>query len=166
MKSPLWSNLFRNWNSQESEKVTALRQVPVFDGLSDKELDEIEKLTHERKYQAEEHIFKDKAPAEGMFIIISGGVEIYLENDGSKNVLAELSDQDFFGEIALLDEEPRSAGAVATSPSILLGFFRPDLLSLMERNPALSSKILTNLGAVLAERLRKTNELLAVKSDN
>ena len=166
MKSPLWSNLFRNWNSQESEKVTALRQVPVFDGLSDKELDEIEKLTHERKYQAEEHIFKDKAPAEGMFIIISGGVEIYLENDGSKNVLAELSNQDFFGEIALLDEEPRSAGAVATAPSILLGFFRPDLLSLMERNPALSSKILTNLGAVLAERLRKTNELLAVKSDN
>lgn len=166
MKSPLWSNLFRNWNSKESEKVTALRQVPVFDGLSDKELDEIEKLTHERKYQAEEHIFKDKAPAEGMFIIISGGVEIYLENDGSKNVLAELSDQDFFGEIALLDEEPRSAGAVATAPSILLGFFRPDLLSLMERNPALSSKILTNLGAVLAERLRKTNELLAVKSDN
>lgn len=166
MKSPLWSNLFRNWNSQESEKVTALRQVPVFDGLSDKELDEIEKLTHERKYQAEEHIFKDKAPAEGMFIIISGGVEIYLENDGSKNVLAELSDQDFFGEIALLDEKPRSAGAVATAPSILLGFFRPDLLSLMERNPALSSKILTNLGAVLAERLRKTNELLAVKSDN
>lgn len=166
MKSPLWSNLFRNWNSKESEKVTALRQVPVFDGLSDKELDEIEKLTHERKYQAEEHIFKDKAPAEGMFIIISGGVEIYLENDGSKNVLAELSDQDFFGEIALLDEKPRSAGAVATAPSILLGFFRPDLLSLMERNPALSSKILTNLGAVLAERLRKTNELLAVKSDN
>lgn len=166
MKSPLWSNLFRNWNFQESEKVTALRQVPVFDGLSDKELDEIEKLTHERKYQAEEHIFKDKAPAEGMFIIISGGVEIYLENDGSKNVLAELSDQDFFGEIALLDEKPRSAGAVATAPSILLGFFRPDLLSLMERNPALSSKILTNLGAVLAERLRKTNELLAVKSDN
>lgn len=166
MKSPLWSNLFRNWNSKESEKVTALRQVPVFDGLSDKELDEIEKLTHERKYQAEEHIFKDKAPAEGMFIIISGGVEIYLENDGSKNVLAELSDQDFFGEIALLDKKPRSAGAVATAPSILLGFFRPDLLSLMERNPALSSKILTNLGAVLAERLRKTNELLAVKSDN
>ena len=88
------------------------------------------------------------------------------ENDGSKNVLAELSDQDFFGEIALLDKKPRSAGAVATVPSILLGFFRPDLLSLMERNPALSSKILTNLGAVLAERLRKTNELLAVKSDN
>ena len=34
VKSPLWSNVFKNWNSQESEKVTALKQVPVFDGLS------------------------------------------------------------------------------------------------------------------------------------
>lgn len=166
MKSPFWSNLFKNWNSQESEKVTALKQVPVFDGLSNKELDEIKKLTHERTYQSGEHVFKNMAPSEGMFIIISGAVEIYLDNAGSKNVLAELTDQDFFGEIALLDEEPRSAGAIATKPSTLLGFFRPDLLSLMDRNPALSSKILTNLGAVLAERLRKTNELLSPKSDN
>jgi len=165
VKSPLWSNLFKNWNSQESEKVIALKQVPVFDGLNNKELVEIEKLTHERTYQSGEHIFKNKAPSEGMFIIISGSVEIYLDNAGSKNVLAKLTNPDFFGEIALLDTEPRSAGAITTSPSTLLGFFRPDLLSLMERNPALSSKILTNLGAVLAERLRKTNELLP-KSDN
>lgn len=164
MKSPLWSNLFHNWNSQESEKVLALKEVPVFASLSDNELNEIEKLTHERKYQAGEDVFKQFAPAEGMFIIISGSVEIYIENDGSKNILAELNDHDFFGEIALLDDKPRSAGAVAITPSILLGFFKPDLLSLMERNPALSSKILTNLGTVLAERLRKTNEVLAEKT--
>lgn len=161
MKNPLWSNLFKNWNSQENEKVTALRQVPVFNGLTDKELDEIEKLTHERKYQSGENVFKNSAPAEGMFIIISGKIEIYLGNEDSKKVLAQLADHDFFGEIALLDEEPRSAGAVATEPSTLIGFFRPDLLSLMDRNPALSSKILSNLGAVLSERLRKTNEQLA-----
>ena len=84
MKSPLWSNVFKNWNSQESEKVTALKQVPVFDGLSNKELDEIEKLTHERTYQSGEHVFKNMAPSEGMFIIISGAVEIYLDNAGTK----------------------------------------------------------------------------------
>lgn len=164
MKSPLWSNLFANWNSQESEKVLALKEVPVFAGLSNKELDEIERLTHERKYQAGENVFKQFAPAEGMFIIISGSVEIYIDNEKSKKILAELNDHDFFGEIALLDDKPRSAGAIATTPSMLLGFFKPDLLSLMERNPALSSKILTNLGTVLSERLRKTNELLAEKS--
>ncbi len=157
--------MFKNWNSQESEKVTALREVPVFTGLTDKELGEIEKLTHERKYQSGEHVFKNSAPAEGMFIIISGNIEIYFGNEHSKQVLAELTDHDFFGEIALLDDEPRSAGAVATGPSRLIGFFRPDLLSLMDRNPALSSKILSNLGAVLAQRLRKTNEQLATKND-
>ena len=90
MKNPLWSNLFKNWNSQENEKVTALRQVPVFNGLTDKELDEIEKLTHERKYQSGEHVFKNSAPAEGMFIIISGKIEIYLGNEDSKQILAQL----------------------------------------------------------------------------
>ena len=110
-------------------------------------------------------MFKNSAPAEGMFIIISGNIEIYFGNEHSKQVLAELTDHDFFGEIALLDDEPRSAGAVATGPSRLIGFFRPDLLSLMDRNPALSSKILSNLGAVLAQRLRKTNEQLATKND-
>jgi len=164
VKSPLWSNLFTNWDSPESEKVLALKKVPVFASLKNKELDEIEKLTHERKYQTGEHVFKQFAPAEGMFIIITGSVEIYIENEGAKNILAELNDHDFFGEIALLDDKPRSAGAIATTPSILLGFFKPDLLSLMERNPALSNKILTNLGTVLSERLRKTNEQLAEKS--
>lgn len=136
----------------------------MFTGLSKKEINEIEKLTHERTYQAGESIFKQLAPAEGMFIIISGAVEIYFENKGIKNILAELGDHEFFGEIALLDDKPRTASAVAQKPSVLLGFFKPDLLSLMDRNPVLSNKILTNLGTVLSERLRKTNELLAEKS--
>jgi len=164
LKSPLWSNLFTNWNSQESEKVQVLREIPVFAGLNKKEINEIEKLTHERTYQTDEDIFKQLAPAEGMFIIISGEVEIYIHNNGAKNILTNLKDHEFFGEIALLDEKPRTAGAVARKPSVLLGFFKPDLLSLMDRNPVLSNKILTNLGAVLSERLRKTNELLAGKS--
>ncbi len=165
MKSALWSNLFHHWDTRVSEKVQALKKVPVFSGLSEKELVEIKKLVHKRTYQAGEHIFKHLAPAEGMYIIISGAVEIYIETNGTNNVLAELKEPDFFGEIALLDDEPRSAGAVATQPSVLLGFFKPDLLSLMERNPVLSNKILTNLGSVLAERLRKTNELLTAASE-
>jgi len=165
VKSALWSNLFRHWDTRVNEKVQALKKVPVFSGLSDKELGEIKKLVHQRIYQSGEHVFKHLAPAEGMYIIISGAVEIYLETNGIKNVLAELKEPDFFGEIALLDDEPRSAGAIATQPSVLLGFFKPDLLSLMERNPVLSNKILTNLGSVLAERLRKTNELLTTGSE-
>ncbi|MCK4448175.1 MAG: cyclic nucleotide-binding domain-containing protein, partial [Candidatus Marinimicrobia bacterium] len=68
---------------------------------------------------------------------------------------------DFFGELSLLDEEVRSASAIAKDHSTLLGFLRPDLFSLLERNPELGNKILLNLARVIGARLRKTNELLA-----
>ena len=65
-----------------------------------------------------------------------------------------------FGELALLDEEPRSATAIAKSPSKLIGFFRTDLLTLMSRDPKLGNKIMMDLSRVLGERLRQTNKEL------
>ena len=65
---------------------------------------------------------------------------------------------DFFGELALLDEEPRSASAICTVHSRLIGFFRTDLLTLINRYPELGNKILLNLSRVLGERLRETNK--------
>ena len=94
-----------------------------------------------------------------MYVLIDGSVKI-IDND-SETVFASLEGGDFFGELALLDEEPRSASAVATTPSRLIGFFRTDLLTLMKKNPELGNQILLNLSRVLGERLRKTNEELA-----
>ena len=94
-----------------------------------------------------------------MYVIIDGSVKI-IDHD-TDTVFASLLNDDFFGELALLDEEPRSATAVAEEPSELVGFFRTDLLTLMERDPVLGNKILMNLSRVLGERLRKTNEELA-----
>jgi len=62
--------------------------------------------------------------------------------------------------LALLDEEPRSATAVSTEPSRLIGFFRTDLLTLIKRYPELGNKILLNLSRVLGERLREANKKL------
>jgi len=157
----LWTNLFKGWQNTESQTVMTLKQVPIFRGLTNKEFREIEKLIHERTYKPQEIIFKQQARGEGMYIILSGEVEIYLEDDkGNKNILAVLRDGEFFGELSLLDAEERSATAAATKNTILLGFFRPDLLSLMERNAELGNKILLNLARVTSARLRKTNELL------
>ena len=79
---------------------------------------------------------------------------------GDERVLAELKEGDFFGELALFDNEPRSANALATTDSKLIGFFTADLLSLQDRNPQMTNKILMNLGSMLGERLRNTNHLL------
>ena len=118
-------------------------------------------MIHHRQYKINDFIFKNRAPGEGMYIIMQGSVKITIgTRNENENILAELEEGDFFGELALFDDEPRSANAIATTDSQLLGFFTQDLMSLQERNPILGQKILFNLGGVLGERLRGTNSLL------
>ena len=162
MKDAIWTNLFRNWQQTESKTVMTLKQVPIFKDLTEKEFLEVEKIIHERAYHPREIIFKRQAPGEAMYIIMTGEVEIYIEDpEGNKNVLAILEQGDFFGELALLDNETRSATAGSISSSTILVFSQTDLESLMERKPGLGNKILLNLARVTGARLRKTNELLA-----
>ena len=94
-----------------------------------------------------------------MYVILDGQVSII--DPDSETTFATLESGDFFGELALLDEEPRSASSIAKVPSRLIGFFRTDLLTLMKRSPELGNKILINLSRVLGERLRRTNQELA-----
>ena len=161
MKSAKWENIFKGWNQSERKTVVTLKQVPVFKNFTNKEFLELEKLIHHRQYKINDFIFKNRAPGEGMYIIMQGSVKITIgTRNENENILAELEEGDFFGELALFDDEPRSANAIATTDSQLLGFFTQDLMSLQERNPILGQKILFNLGGVLGERLRGTNSLL------
>ena len=161
MKNALWPNLFRNWNRTESETVYTLRQVPIYKDFSKKEFTELEKLVHHRTYASGDFVFKNRAPGEGMYIIMKGTIKITIgTRSGDERILAELKEGDFFGELALFDNEPRSANALATTDSKLIGFFTADLLSLQDRNPLMTNKILMNLGSMLGERLRSTNHLL------
>ena len=154
----LYNNFFRKKDSS-NPVLQALGNIPIFENLRDSELNDVVRLTHERTYKLDEHVFKKLAPAEGMYVIMNGAVEINDPDSGT--IFASLESGDFFGELALLDEEPRSASAVSTQPSTLIGFFRTDLLTLMKRSPELGNKILLNLSRVLGERLRRTNQELA-----
>ena len=160
MKS-LWKNYFSK-NKIDPIKL-ALESVPIFYDLTTSQIKEITRLVHRRTYKKGEAVFKKNAPGEGMYIIISG--EIKIKDPESKIIFATLSKNNFFGEMALLDEEPRSAIAEASEPSTLIGFFRPDLMTLISRFPELGNKILINLSKVLAERLRESNKILMGKSD-
>ena len=154
----IYQNYFKKGNDV-NPIIKVLENVPIFEDLTEKELSEVMRLTHERTYKKDEHVFKKLAPAEGMYIILNGGVLI--TDSDSETIFATLESGDFFGELALLDEEPRSASAISTMPSRLIGFFRTDLLTLMKRSPELGNKILLNLSRVLGERLRRTNQELA-----
>lgn len=149
----LWGNIFR---SSEDTVSALLRGIPLFSDLSRRELSAVESILHRREYDPDEVLFHQGDPGVGMYIIQEGTIEILYEP--TADTLAELTDGDFFGELSLLNETPRSATAVARTDSVLYGLFRPDLLDLVERDPSLGIQILLRMGRVLSERLVKTNE--------
>ena len=162
---PLWSNFFRQRKEQKSLS-EMLREIPIFSDLRKGELRKLEKIVHLRRFKPGEEVFREGEPGVGMYIVRSGGIDILQRSeDGSEQCLAHLGSGDFFGELALLDEAPRSATARATEPTELWGIFRPDLMDLIQRDPRLGVKIVLPLARLVGERLRRTNELLKKTSE-
>ncbi|MGO9612960.1 MAG: cyclic nucleotide-binding domain-containing protein [Dissulfurispiraceae bacterium] len=150
-----WGNIFRSQKKETSEIRGILKKIPIFDNLSDRDLTHIERIVHRREYRPQEVIFRQGDPGLGMYIIENGNVTILLEP--TSQVLAELCDGEFFGELALLDDSPRTATAIAKCPARMLCVFQPDLFDLISRNPRLGVKILLHLARTIGERLRRSN---------
>ena len=141
-----------------------LRNIPLFDDLSRRDITILQRLLHRREYVAGESIFVQGEPGLGMYIIAKGVVSIQTEPSGRE--LVELNDGDFFGEIALLNEVIRSATARAKTDCLLLSLFQPDLLGLLERNPRLGVKILLSLSRLVGIRLVEvSDELESMRKD-
>jgi len=163
MSNPIWEVVEFREKTDKDDIFKVLKNVPIFLELSKKELHEIKKIIHRREYKKGETIFRMGDPGLGMYIIINGLVNIVEENEKNEmKTLAVLKDGAFFGDLALLDEAPRSASAIADSSCDILGFFRPDFLDLLYRKPKLGIKILIALSRIIGERLRRTNEQLAL----
>jgi CRP-like cAMP-binding protein len=143
----------------EGEIIPVLRNIPLFEGLTFRDLKKIELIVHERTFMPDEVVFYEKQPGTGMYIIKKGLITLTKTVNEEKAKIAELGEGEFFGEMSLLEDYPRSAQATAVMKTEVLGIFRPDLFDLMERNPKLGSKILMKLSQRLASRLRKTTEM-------
>jgi CRP/FNR family cyclic AMP-dependent transcriptional regulator len=157
----LWRNFFRKPKRQENRLEVLLSEVPIFSQLTDRELQSVAAITHYREYSRGEVIFSQGDPGLGMYVIENGEVEIIHYNGEMETTLAILKTGDFFGELSLLDESPRSASAVAVTQSKIVGFFKPDLMNLLNRLPKAGIKVLFKLGEIIGARLRVTNEQLA-----
>ena len=166
MKNPLWSNIFKKKKPTDSHIQLTLKQVPVFDGLSTRNLTAIEDIVHERHFVKDEIIFKESTPGLGMYIILKGNVSITGVTSDNKSVeYAKLGQGDFFGEVSLIDESDRSATAIAGSDCHLMAFFKVELMDILTHSPKLGNKILLNLARVISTRLKTTNLALQKKSE-
>ncbi|MCF7884935.1 MAG: cyclic nucleotide-binding domain-containing protein [Candidatus Marinimicrobia bacterium] len=158
MDNPFWKYLSSNKNSDEKELITIIKQVPIFENLPNKTLKDVAKIVYRRQYEEGEIIFHKGDPGLGMYIIISGKVDIVEDKEGEIiRKYATLEANDFLGEMALLDEKERSATAIVKEECDALGFFRPDLMELLRKKPKTGNIILYNLARVIGERLRQTN---------
>jgi CRP/FNR family cyclic AMP-dependent transcriptional regulator len=156
MTSAFWDDIFKF--SKKKSDIQILEQIPVFNGLSKFDLNKVSKLLHLRSYKKDEFIFREKEPGESMYIIKSGKVIINKIIKEKETILSTLDEGSFFGEVSLVDEDVRSANAIATEDSELLGFFRADLMNLIDRNPRLACFILYKLSTVIGKRLRLQSE--------
>ena len=135
-----------------------LRRVSLFADFTDAELAALVGVLHTRHYAKGTVILAQDEPGNVGFVIISGSVDILLEShDGRQFIVAQLGSGDHFGEMALLDDEPRSATVVATADSDLFVLQRLELLNELVRHPEMMLRMLVSL----SRRLRKADAQVA-----
>ncbi len=158
--NPFWGNPFNRFRSDISNELDFLGTVPVFDLLSNREKRKIHVILHLRKFSKDEIVVRQGDPGVGLYIVREGKCEVYSEYpDLTCKKIAVMNTGDFFGEISLLNDSPRSATVVSTTETKLLGLFRHDLLELMKSDPRLGLHLVYRLSQIVAERLRFYNEI-------
>jgi CRP/FNR family cyclic AMP-dependent transcriptional regulator len=131
--------------------VDFLRRVRLFGELDDHTLREIANAAVEQRWERGQEIVRQGDTGVGAFIIRSGKVEIVQERDGKTEKIRELGPGDVFGDMALLDEFPRSATVRALQPTTCLGITRWHFRGILESHPQIALKLLP----ILTKRLRE-----------
>ena len=138
-------------------ETSVFQRASLFAELEESDLQALSRLAAVKQYPAGASILREAEPGDLFFVLVRGEVKVYVDSsDGREVVLTHLQAGDFFGEMALFDDETRSASVSALTDSELVVIARPDLLSLLEHDFSLSRKILKTLSA----RLRRANDVI------
>ena len=168
------------------EYVDLLARVPLFASLKPDRLNELAGKLKPRSYRRGETIFHQDDPAATIHVIKNGQVKINTTSpEGGEIILAILTDGDFFGELSLLDEGPRSANAIAMEATQTLTLQHGDFLEVMSKHPEMvkdaisylasrlrhadhrmEDAVFLDLPARLAKRLLELAKKRGIKTDN
>jgi CRP-like cAMP-binding protein len=132
-------------------QATFFRKFPLFADLDDRELSAIAAVAKTRRYAKDDVVFHADESGDVFCLIREGQVKVTMISPEGKEIILSLLDPgDFFGEMALLDDEPRSATVVATEPLELITIWRSDFLQILSENFDITKKVL----AEISRRLR------------
>jgi len=140
------------------KKIELLQSVALFWDLSEEELGYISEKMIARHYESGQFIFLEDSEGEQCFFVVQGSVKVTrLSKDGREVILAMLNEGDFFGEMALLDGESRSANVIALEKTEVLTLNRADFLVVLHDYPQIAIQLLKEMG----HRLRKSDRQIA-----
>lgn len=147
--------MFDFLRNHSSDTALRLAESSLFSGLTKNDLKTLEGFTHPRHFLPGEIIFDQGEEGQALYVVISGQVVICHPGQAEAPI-AELHPGSFFGELALLDDAPRSAQARAGKETELAAFFRGDFERLMDSHARIASRIALQLARNLGQRLRDT----------
>ncbi len=129
--------------------ITKLRKSPLFKELSEKEIEEILAVAQKVNLRRGEILFKEGDPGNAMYIIIKGKVNVVKGGE----IITTLKAGDFFGEMALIEEKPRSADIIAVSTTQILQINKENFEKFLMKNPLVAFRMMK----ILSQRLRATD---------
>jgi CRP/FNR family cyclic AMP-dependent transcriptional regulator len=134
--------------SEKTETARFLAQVPLFRSLSRKQLQSVANAVTPRHFDAGEVMVEQGKGGVGLFILVSGRAEAIRKRlDGIETVVNTFGPTDFFGELALLNDEPRTASVVATEDTECLVLVRWELLPKLQADGEMTTAILQELAS-------------------
>lgn len=143
------------------ETIALLQSVPVFSTLADEDLVQVAAVTVPCSFASGEVVFREGDRSDTCYVVRSGRVRAIREHtDGRTITLATFAAGDFFGELAMFEDELRSATVEAIEPTSVVAVLGPDMRRLMTEHPEISMRLVV----ALAGRLRETNERLSRQS--
>ncbi|MGQ0507465.1 MAG: cyclic nucleotide-binding domain-containing protein [Myxococcaceae bacterium] len=141
-----------------------LSSSPLFEMLSNQELEYVAELSRPRRYGAGQVVFEEGEVGDSLYVIVSGEVEVLRKDpSGQQKVIATLAPPEFFGEMSLIDKEYRSATIRAKSDAELLHLTAENLTTFRKQHRDGFTFVVINIARILSSRLREANASLAAK---
>ena len=140
--------------------IPILAQSPLLRGLSDDDLHHVAALAHQRTYRRGEVVFHQGDAGDALHIVQKGRLKVFVYGEaGSESVLSIVSAGECFGELALLDGEPRSATVQTLEPAETIAVRRDDFLALLHTHPATMDRLLVALTAKIRQLTDTVSDL-------
>src|SRR5271167_2548744 len=147
--------------TRSADVVELLGRVPVFSTLVAGDLERIDQLDVPRRFEPGQIVFREGDASDTCYIVRSGRARATRTHGGGRTItLATFGPGDIFGELAMFEDELRSATVEAIEPTSVVAVLGPDMRRLMSEHPEISMRLVV----ALAGRLRETNERLSRQS--